>query len=402
VKSIAGSCQTFSSRRALDFGTAAIDCQLAAVEELLGHVLDLQRHDRRAFVRQGERMDHAFRFGHLHQQFAEALHDLAPAHLDHRNLRPRRLARKLVGQNAIGGIPQGEQIGFGLGHALSQNGVRAALAPVRPHLLQPRPHLAGERHVDADPRAHQAFVAEQELGDVPRSALAPDQVGHGHPHVLDLHLVDRVHAAKRVDRTDGDPRLLHVDQQERDAGLLRPFGRGAYQAEDLVAEVGVARPQLGSGNDVIVAIAHRAHLQVGKIRTSLRFRESLAPPIFARQDARQQLGLLLGRAEFDQHRSEEILRNVVEAGRPRQPRFLFPDQPLHRAPAGTAMLLWPQRHVPALGPQQAVPVDVLILGQLLAGQRLARVLRRQIVGEERAQFRPERRHLIVDQQVHGR
>src|SRR3546814_7258652 len=64
------------------------------------------------------------------------------------------------------------------------------------------------------------------------------------------------------------------------------------------------RPGLLPVDDIVVAIAHGRRAQAGKIRTRARLRIALAPPILPRQDARQEMRLLLGRAE-SVDRSEE-------------------------------------------------------------------------------------------------
>src|SRR3546814_4477763 len=64
---------------------------------------------------------------------------------------------------------------------------------------------------------------------------------------------------------------------------------GADEEESPVGMLRQRRPGLLPVDDIVVAVAHGRRAQAGKIRTRARLRIALAPPILARQDARQEM-----------------------------------------------------------------------------------------------------------------
>ncbi|GCC49733.1 hypothetical protein chiPu_0033885, partial [Chiloscyllium punctatum] len=134
-----------------------------------------------------------------------------------------------------------------------------------------------------------ALIAEQELGVGPALILLADQVLGGDPDVLQENVVDLVRAVDGDDRTHGDARRFHVDQQERDAGLRLGGGIGPDQAEDPVGVLRQRGPGLVAVDDVVVAIAHRFGANGGEIGAGARLRIALAPPVLAGENPRQEL-----------------------------------------------------------------------------------------------------------------
>jgi hypothetical protein len=88
-------------------------------------------------------------------------------------------------------------------------------------------------------------------------------------------------AGEPDDRAHRHARLAHVDQDEADA-LLRPhLGVGPREAEHVVGELSVRRPDLAAVDDVTVAVSNRGRLEAREVRSRSRLRKALAPIIVA-------------------------------------------------------------------------------------------------------------------------
>ncbi len=72
---------------------------------------------------------------------------------------------------------------------------------------------------------------------------------------------------------------MHVDDERRDALVPRRIRVGARQQQAPVGDVGVARPDLVTVDDVVVAVASRLGPQRRQVRAGARLREALAPPL---------------------------------------------------------------------------------------------------------------------------
>ena len=88
--------------------------------------------------------------------------------------------------------------------------------------------------------------------------------------IVEEHLVGLV-VDHGVDAPDGQAladRVLHIDQQHRQplgAPLDLVDRRGAHQQQHQVGLVGARGPQLLAVDDVVVAVAHRARLELGGV-----------------------------------------------------------------------------------------------------------------------------------------
>src|SRR3546814_16864191 len=96
----------------------------------------------------------------------------------------------------------------------------------------------------------------------------------------------------------------------------------------------------------MVAVAHRSRADIGEVRPGPRLRIALAPPVVARQDARQEARLLrLGAIGVDNgshHREAEGEKRQRIGGS----QFLLPDMLLRDRPARTAIFGGPMRGGP--------------------------------------------------------
>ncbi len=240
----------------------------------------------------------------------------------------------------------------------------------RPFSRTSRAISFAERHALlrlAEPRDAGAFVAEQELRHVPAAVLLVDAILHRHAHVVEEHLVQVMAVVDRDDRAHRDARRLHVHQQERDALLpLRRVRIGAHEDKTPVGMMRGGGPDLLPIHHVVVAVAFRRCLQRGKIGSSARFGEPLAPPVIEVGSAGEKALLLLLGAELDQYRAEhgDVERRQLRCWRDLV--LLQEDHLLHRGPAWAAPLLRPGHRRPAALVQDALPRHSVLLARAVA------------------------------------
>ncbi len=332
--------------------------------------------------------------GGFQGQFLQTLLDLGALDLQDRAFGPRALAAALAGQGPQFGELQRGQVDLQLGDLALEEGVgQQGAAGVgqlgRGHLTDPLQATLGTRH----PGDAGALVGQQRLGAGPALVLVEDAVLHRHLHIIQEDIVDLVAALQGDDRTHGDARRLHVDQQEADAGLRLGVGIGADQEEAPVGVLTERRPRLLAVDDVVflAVLGHAlgAGLQGGEVGAGTRLGIALAPPDLAVTDIGQELGfLLLGPEGVDhgrQHRDAERQdAQGVGAG-----LFLRPDVLLGGGPVGPAPLLGPRRRRPALLGQDAVPGEVILLAQGFAPLLLVAQGLGVVIGEEGAGLRAE-------------
>ena len=144
------------------------------------------------------------------------------------------------------------------------------------------------------------------------------------------------------------------------------------KAEDPVGVLAERGPGLLAVDDVVVAVALRRGLERGEVGAGAGLGEALAPPVVEIGDARQEAALLLLRAEGDDHRPDHADAERQRRGRRRLLHLVLEDVLLHRVPAGAAPFDRPVRHRPALGVEDARPVDELVLRGVVAHRRACR------------------------------
>ena len=243
------------------------------------------------------------------------------------------------------------------------------------------------------------LVAEQEFGVGPALVFLADQVFDRHAHVFEKDVVDLVRTVDGDDRAHGDARRLHVDQQERDAGLRLCRSVGADQAENPVGMLGQRRPGLVAVDDVVVAVAHRLGADRCEVGARARLRIALAPPVLAGENPRQELLLLRFVAERVDDRADHGDAERQRRQRPGTRRLLFEEEALRDRPARSAMFLRPQRRDPSLLVEDAMPQQHLLLGQV--GLRIGNAhFLRIVLRDEGAHLVAKRRILAGKAQFH--
>src|SRR6188508_2245457 len=141
-------------------------------------------------------------------------------------------------------------------------------------------------------------------------------------------------------------------------------------------------PGLLAVDDVEVALALRAGLERGQVRTRAGLGKALAPPVVEIGDARQVFLLLVLAAERDDHGPDHHGAERQWFGGRGLLQLLLEDVELHRAPARAAMFLGPVRHRPALLVQDALPGDDVVLDVADALRGLLADAVRQVLLEE--------------------
>ena len=90
-----------------------------------------------------------------------------------------------------------------------------------------------------------------------------------------------------------DAGLVHRHEQERDALVLGHVGVGAGQHEDPVGEVAGRGPDLLAVDHPLVAVELGPAAEVAEVGAGVGLAVALAPEVLAREDARQEVRLLL-------------------------------------------------------------------------------------------------------------
>ena len=193
-----------------------------------------------------------------------------------------------------------------------------------------------------------AFVREQVLGVGPALVLLADQLIGRHFDVVEPDLVHLVRAVEHDDRAHRHAGRLHVDQQERDAGLRLALVAGAHQAEDPFAVLAQRGPGLLAVDDVVVAAALGLALERGQVGARAGLAVALAPPDLAAGNAGQEAPLLLGRAEGHDHRRHHHRAE-------RHPRAARRPARIPLRTGGVAPRSSPGRRIPSASPSPASP-----------------------------------------------
>ena len=191
----------------------------------------------------------------------------------------------------------------------------------------------------------------------------PTTCDFGTRDIVEEGFAERRIARDQQDRLGRHALRGHVEQDEADAVMFLGCGIGPHQAKNPVGVVGVRRPDLLAGDDVIVAVALGAGLQRGEVRSGVRLGIALAPADQARGDLRQMLLLLRLVAVLQQRRPEhpDAETRQRRAGADRR-HFLAQHLVLGAIEPSAAIFLRPVRHGPALVAHPLEP-DALRLGR---------------------------------------
>ena len=116
-------------------------------------------------------------------------------------------------------------------------------------------HLVHDLLLERERRA--PLVRERRVRHRPAVVQRADELIVGHVHLVEEHLVEFRVAGELHERPHLDARRLHVDDEVRDALVLRHVGIGARQADTPARELRVRRPDLLAREQPAVVDAHR-------------------------------------------------------------------------------------------------------------------------------------------------
>src|SRR5262249_19247537 len=143
--------------------------------------------------------------------------------------------------------------------------------------------------------------------------------------------------------------------------LLLGGGVGAHEAEDPVGVLRRGGPGLLAVDDVIPVDAFRRGFERGEIGAGAGLGEALAPPVVETGDAGEEALLLRVAAEGDDHRADHGDAEAERRRRRRLLQFLEENVVLGRGPVAAAPFGRPVRYRPALGVENALPDDEVVL-----------------------------------------
>ena len=161
----------------------------------------------------------------------------------------------------------------------------------------------------------------------------PTRLARRHADVGEEDLVEvaEVLVAELGERSGLDARRLHVDQERRDALVLRDVGIGAHEAQAPVGVVGARRPDLLAVDDEIVAVEHGSGRQAREVAARARFAHAEAPRDLGPQRGNEESFALLVGAVIANRRGDDAQGLRIERTRDLAARHLFEvDHLLHR------------------------------------------------------------------------
>ena len=195
---------------------------------------------------------------------------------------------------------------------------------------------------------HHPLVVELGGDQLPALVLLADQHVDRHPHVVEVRRVDVVGAVGGDDRGPGVAGVRGVDDQDRDALVLRRIGIGAHRQPEVVGLVAAGGPHLLAVDDVVVAVLAGGGAQRGQVGAGVGLGVADREVHVAGQDPLEEQVLLLLGAVADQGRADGLQghRRQVYVG----PLGLVgEDRLLDLAEPVAAVLLRPADAHPAVG-----------------------------------------------------
>ena len=127
--------------------------------------------------------------------------------------------------------------------------------------------------------------------------LAADDGAHGQPHIVEIHvLAVRIAQVDMLDVLHRHARRFGRNQHEREVAIAFLRRARTHEAVDVIGPVRAGAPALGPVDDDLVALAHRARLDARQVAADIGFGQAIGEEQLSLGQARQELGLLLGRS----------------------------------------------------------------------------------------------------------
>lgn len=240
-----------------------------------------------------------------HRQLAEPAVPLRPQQLPDGDLRPGRPPERPQRVRA-----QDAQPDPGAGEVGAQQWVVVGTGALR--LGDDVVEFAAEADLLAE-GGDAAFEAEGGHRDLPAVAgFADDELG-GRAGVVEEDFVELRGAGELLDRPHGDAVLAQRHEQVGQAVVALGAGFGAGHDEAPVGHVRQRRPDLLAVDHPVAVAPDRRRRDGGQVGAGAGLGVALAPEFFDGDDLRQEPFSLLGRAEGDEGRAEQLLADVVDA-----------------------------------------------------------------------------------------
>src|SRR5437764_3653467 len=247
-------------------------------------------------------------------QELDALVELTLMDLADGALGARRTAGPPVGAHPLVGPVADPLLAVEVGDPLTDDGIGCATRPC-PELH----HVVDAEAADAidaagaRPRDHLPLTRQRGAGDPPTFARPADAVVVGHASPVEEDLVEVDLAAEMAEGPDGHARLVHVEQEVRDALALRGERVGACEEHGPVGAVRPRGPDLLARDRPLVAIGLRPGGERRQVRPRARLAEQLAPALLVAHDRGQEPSSLRLRAVGEQRRRGQVETERVEA-----------------------------------------------------------------------------------------
>src|SRR3989442_1063624 len=162
-------------------------------------------------------------------ELVEALRQLGPEELHERRLGPRLLAALEPRQRAAVHEPHDLDVDPAPRDLLADDGIAGAPGPARERDRVLEGDALQHPLLEGEPRA--ARVRERRHGDLPALVHGADHLLARHLHPVEEDLAELRRARRLPERTDGDARAPHVEEEVRDAAVFRQRGIGAGEQD---------------------------------------------------------------------------------------------------------------------------------------------------------------------------
>ncbi len=217
----------------------------------------------------------------LHPEGGEILQLAGHHHFGDGSFRPWLLALRERRHGAVGGVFQAGRTHIPIRDLLAHAGVLDRRSVFQLQLTRQCQQL---RHVQAPALSatdRQTFVHQRGERHLPALPHFADALRVRNAHIGEEHFVEAGGAARLLDRPHLHAGRLHREMKHRQPLVLGGVRVRAGEQQTVVGELRAGGPDLLAVDDPVIAVAFGAGAQARDIRSTGRFREQLAPDLFA-------------------------------------------------------------------------------------------------------------------------
>src|SRR6266700_1630988 len=277
---------------------------------------------------------------------------------------------------------------------------RAAITARRARPFDQSLHVAAINNLKA--RAERAaLMHERAHGHLPSFIHFADDIFHRHTQIVEEEFVELRLAGHLAQRTDFNPRRLHVHQKHSQALVLRHSGIGTHDEFAPGRRPSVAVPYFLAVHYIVVTFQTRFTTHVGQIGTGVGFGKTLAPDLFRAEDLGEISFLLRFCAKCnDGWTDDSQTQHVGQRRRAGQSHLLPEDDLLHQACAAAAIFLRPGNAGPSALVELALPAFQIIKPDFQRFLSALVPVPGDVGGEPRAQLVTKLQFFRAEIQVH--